>query len=282
MAQQKPKTRRLLLYRPGAKGINDAVLDQLRAAFPGFTLAELRHHQDFRELVTERATIVVAGGDGTVGHACRVLAGSAHRLAILPLGTFNNFARSLDIPERLEDAIKVARAGRTRAVTLGLAADRFFLEVAAIGAFGGAIALGERAKEGEFGNLARDLRALAGAKPFEYDITGDFEAHGHARSLVFANTRTTGNQIGLVASDPVRPYLELPVDVGRSRLDLVGRAVAAAVLDRHEEDMGMTLRFRRLTIDTRPRVQVYADNKRLGRTPVQIQARPRALRVAVP
>ena len=39
--------------------------------------------------------VVVAGGDGTVARAGRVLAGGPVPMAILPLGTANNIARSL-------------------------------------------------------------------------------------------------------------------------------------------------------------------------------------------
>ena len=91
--------------------------------------------------------MVVAGGDGTIAFVARALAGTRRRLGILPLGTYNNFARGLEFrqPRR---ALAVIRAGRTRAVTLGRVNDRYFLEAAAIGIFGEAILLGEKAKDG--------------------------------------------------------------------------------------------------------------------------------------
>src|SRR5688572_3602256 len=41
--------------------------------------------------------VVAAGGDGTVARAGRVLAGGEVPMAILPLGTANNIATSLDV-----------------------------------------------------------------------------------------------------------------------------------------------------------------------------------------
>ena len=41
--------------------------------------------------------VVVAGGDGTVGKAARILAGSETPIAIVPCGTANNIARALGI-----------------------------------------------------------------------------------------------------------------------------------------------------------------------------------------
>ena len=58
--------------------------------------------------------MVVAGGDGTIGVVLRALADTECQVALLPLGTFNNFARALRIPEDVDGAIEVAGApGRT-------------------------------------------------------------------------------------------------------------------------------------------------------------------------
>ncbi len=50
--------------------------------------------------------VVVAGGDGTVGRTACELSGWQVPLAILPLGTANNTARSLDLPMRLRKLAK--------------------------------------------------------------------------------------------------------------------------------------------------------------------------------
>ena len=42
--------------------------------------------------------IAVAGGDGTVESVAATLIGETLPLGIIPAGTFNNFARSLDLP----------------------------------------------------------------------------------------------------------------------------------------------------------------------------------------
>ncbi len=64
-------------------------------------------------------TIVAAGGDGTV---CEIVEGlyrtGVGRLAILPLGTGNDAARTLGIPLHLHDAVRTAVTGRTRRVDL--------------------------------------------------------------------------------------------------------------------------------------------------------------------
>ena len=65
---------------------------------PGYEQIEFDPRHDYRRSLSSRATVVVAGGDGTVGFVARALAGSRRRLGIIPLGTFNNFAHGLRIP----------------------------------------------------------------------------------------------------------------------------------------------------------------------------------------
>src|SRR4051794_3013492 len=52
-----------------------------------------------RHALAEGAELIIAGGgDGTVSAVAGALAGSAAMLGVLPLGTFNHFARDLGMP----------------------------------------------------------------------------------------------------------------------------------------------------------------------------------------
>src|SRR5690349_6364901 len=62
--------------------------------------------------------IVAAGGDGTLNEVVNGLAedfGRA-RLGLLPLGTGNDFARSINIPTDLDAALAVLQGGRVQTV----------------------------------------------------------------------------------------------------------------------------------------------------------------------
>ena len=274
-------TTRLLIISRGAKAVNDASQRMMDAAFPKYARVDFDPRYDFGT-VTDDATVLVAGGDGTVGVVARALAGSRRRLGILPLGTFNNFASALAIPSALDEAIAVIRKGATRPVTLGRINGNYFLEAAAIGIFGDAIVLGEKVKERAFGDLARELGALLNAEFFSFETRGAFAAHGRSRSLVFTNTPTTGARLHVGDTDPKDPFLELSFKVGASRADLVSRVVASAAGGSAQDVEGLTLQFHSLTISTKPRIGVIADSKRIGRTPVTVEAVPAALRVIVP
>lgn len=81
--------------------------------------------------------VVVAGGDGTVCEAVEGLyrAGGGE-LAILPLGTGNDGARTLGVPMDLEEATKTALEGRCRAVDLIAIGDHVVLNAIGVGLTG--------------------------------------------------------------------------------------------------------------------------------------------------
>lgn len=79
--------------------------------------------------------LVAAGGDGTVATLAR--AASRHRvpLGIVPLGTFNHFARDLGLPQDPEEAVRTIAEGRLARVDLGEVNGRVFLNNSSIGLY---------------------------------------------------------------------------------------------------------------------------------------------------
>lgn len=88
---------------------------------------------------SEFSAVVAAGGDGTVHAVARgLLRGLAPDkdpvvLGILPLGTMNNIAHSLGIPEPLDAACEVLAHARPRLMDVGSADGHLFIEVAGMG-----------------------------------------------------------------------------------------------------------------------------------------------------
>jgi diacylglycerol kinase family enzyme len=91
------------------EGAGHVVLDAVEAN--GETLAPDRHAD----------LVAVAGGDGTVAAASSLVAGSATPLAILPLGTANNIARSLALSESIPELIAGWASARRVPFDLGYA-----------------------------------------------------------------------------------------------------------------------------------------------------------------
>jgi diacylglycerol kinase (ATP) len=78
-------------------------------------------------------TVVAVGGDGTIHEVANGLAGTGTRLAIVPGGTGNVFARELGLPASVEGCLSLLTEGRTISVPLGKANDRFFVLLGSAG-----------------------------------------------------------------------------------------------------------------------------------------------------
>ncbi|MEO9049696.1 MAG: diacylglycerol kinase family protein [Candidatus Dormiibacterota bacterium] len=270
----------LVIMSSKAGSMTPAIEAKIRKAFERSLIVEFDPKMDLEKLLAPTATVIVAGGDGTIGWVIRKLADTRHPVGILSMGTFNNFAKSLGLPPTVEAGIRVIKRGKPHPITLGRLNGKIFLEAAAIGLFGETIAAGESAKGRAFGAFAEDVKHLAEAKPFTYELSGDIRGTGTAMSLVFTNTSSIGSQMPVSDKTPIEPYLELSVHAGATRRDIVKRVLARAVLSKHSEHgLGQVFRFGKLQVVTKPKVRIYADNAQFGRTPATITAELSALHV---
>ncbi|QKD05345.1 diacylglycerol kinase family lipid kinase [Mesorhizobium loti R88b] len=80
-------------------------------------------------------TLVVGGGDGTLGSAASALAGTDVVLGVLPLGTLNHFAKDLGVPLDLKAAIDTIATGKPVAVDVAEVNGRVFLNNSSIGIY---------------------------------------------------------------------------------------------------------------------------------------------------
>ena len=83
--------------------------------------------------------VVAAGGDGTVHKTAWQLMGTGIPLAILPLGTANNLARSLGFTESVDEILQSLHCGKGQPFDVGVARKSsrsdYFLEAAGGGLF---------------------------------------------------------------------------------------------------------------------------------------------------
>ena len=81
--------------------------------------------------------IVCAGGDGTLHEVAAGLMALPRRpeVGYIPAGTTNDFSKNLSLPRGMEAIARTAAAGVPRPVDIGRFNDRYFIYVAAFGAF---------------------------------------------------------------------------------------------------------------------------------------------------
>lgn len=103
--------------------------------------AELRIFTGDPAPVTEQAIrdgysiIVAAGGDGTVAGVAHSLAGTSAVMAVLPMGTFNYFARGLNTPADAADAASAILEGAPHEIAVGSVNGKIFLNNVALGLY---------------------------------------------------------------------------------------------------------------------------------------------------
>lgn len=87
-----------------------------------------------RQALAEGAELIIAGGgDGTVSAVAGALAGSAAMLGVLPLGTFNHFARDLGVPPTLDAAAAALAAALPGVIDISEVNGHRFVNNSALG-----------------------------------------------------------------------------------------------------------------------------------------------------
>jgi diacylglycerol kinase (ATP) len=203
----------------------------LRSRRPNLTPLGLDQLDRAARTAAER--YVVAGGDGSIGCVAELAARAGVPLAVIPVGTANDFARALEIPLDPEEASAVAATGlETRRVDLAWIAGpgigrRPFLNAASVG-LSPMAAHKARGLKGALGPLAYTLGALrAGltARPIRGRLVcdGDEAFAGEAWQVTVASTGAFGGGAEIDA-DPHDGRLDAVVIEAGSRPSLVLRA----------------------------------------------------------
>jgi YegS/Rv2252/BmrU family lipid kinase len=136
-------------------------------------LADLiRKHRDELDLV------IIGGGDGTLNRVVDVLVETQLPLGILPLGTANDLARTLGLPQSIPDACRAIAQGKRRSIDLGWVNGKYFFNVASLGL---SVKITRRLSQGmkqRWGILAYAIsavQALTQLHPFRAEIRVDGE-----------------------------------------------------------------------------------------------------------
>ncbi|NYG54603.1 lipid kinase [Nocardioides perillae] len=235
--------------------------------------------------------LVVGGGDGTVGCAADLVAGTDVPLGVLPLGTANDFARTLAVPTDVASAVDALRTGHVVDVDLGRADGRVFLNVASLGlSVGVTQRLTARAKRwlGPAAYPAATLAAYRHHRPFAARL--DFPGGDHAPlALDDLLQVAVGNGVHYGGGNAVSPTASVDdhlLDVyaivrGRLRDHVsIARFLRDGSFVEHERVVHLTTRA--VTVSTDRPMPVNLDGELAAGTPTAFAVERNALHVVVP
>jgi YegS/Rv2252/BmrU family lipid kinase len=229
--------------------------------------------------------VIAAGGDGTHGPAGAALAGTGVPLALIPLGTFNNFARSLGIPRALGAALDVIAAGRRRLVDAGRVNGRLFFEVAGAGWDATLFPAGESLKRG---NLGAALSAAGRVLRYRTDeialvLDGRREVVSRTPTVVVANGPYFGSSFAVAPTSRLDDgLLTVTLFEGFGRAELLAHFAAIAEGQARSDPRIVSHRAARVEVSSPPDLPAHADGEPLGPLASPFEALPGALAVLAP
>jgi len=252
--------------------------------------ADLPHRID--EALADGPDLLVAGGgDGTVGCAADRVAGTEVTLGVLPLGTANDFARTLGIPTGLDDAVESLVAGKVVDVDLGRLDGRAFLNVASVGL---SVGVTERLTPGlkrRLGPLAYPVAtalAYRHHRPFRARLEfpdGDREplVLDDLLQVAVGNGRHYGGGNAVSPTASIDDHLLDVYAIVRGRFTdhvSIARVLRDGSFVEHERVHHLTTR--RIRVVTDPPLPVNLDGEVAGTTPGVFEVERNALHVVVP
>ena len=233
--------------------------------------------------------VIVAGGDGTIHAVARGLIGTQCVLGIIPLGTMNNLARSLNIPETIEAACSVIGSGETCAIDAGKINDQIFLEVAGVGLEAALFPLAEEIKQpgllSTLHGIIAGLLTLLTYHPVKISIS--YDEHRRRRYEALQVTVCNSPFYGVHLQAAPHALMDdglLDVVVYRkfSKREYILHALSISLGKRAYQPKITYRRVKSLRITSEQPVEIQADGELQGHTPALVTVLPGTLQVKVP
>lgn len=229
--------------------------------------------------------IAAAGGDGTIHEIANALiqADGEAVLGIIPLGTGNDFARTLCIPNDPEEAVKLLQSGTVRpldAIRVEYEQEVCYAINASAGGFSGQVdkAMSSALKEtwGPFAYILGAAGALPELTEFKARITFDDleEVALDVYNVVVANGRTIGGGKEVAPyANPEDGLLEVMVIVTGSLLEMTGVASQLLTSNYLNHSHVGYRRAKRLHIASQPGMSFNVDGELVTDKPITFTAK---------
>lgn len=287
-----------IIVNPNAGSVDEvAHVREVLESRPGTVVRVTEEAGDAREIAAEAVRsgarlVVAAGGDGTLNEVVNGLAADfGHvRLGLLPLGTGNDFARSINVPPDLDAALAILERGETRTLDVARATiggeSRHFINMAA-GGFSGVVSEKAHEVKDRWGPLSY-LRAALGTLPELQGFRTRLTVNGSERLELDTYNIVVSNGRFVAAGIPVAPQSKLDdglLDVmiaPATTIPQLAILVPQVLLGRHtESDLLLFRKATRLEIESDPPMSFNVDGELIGDAPAFFEVLPRALEVIV-
>lgn len=229
--------------------------------------------------------LAIAGGDGSIAPAASAAGRAGMAVAVIPIGTANDFAGAAGLPEGPDEACRLAVHGeRRRAVDIGRLGERPFVNVASAGLAPQAAkkASGLKGALGPFAYLLGAVAAAAGSRPVDCALACDGEPlfAGEAWQAIVGCSGAfgAGSTIGGSPGDGVLRAVAVPAG---SRLGLLRRARGLRRGDIGEQSGVAAASGRSVELGLPPGTELNVDGELVESGPVTVTIEPGAFELVV-
>ena len=243
--------------------------------------------------------VVAVGGDGTLNETVNGLmqAGGTAEVATIPLGTGMDFVRTYGIPNRFDDAVRVAVSGATRSIDVGRVSYRTWdgqdaeRYVANVGSVGMSAAVAQRANgmSKAVGGKATFFYALVRVflewqnTMVRVELEGGATREARMHDVIVANGRWHGGAMLLAPeAEPDDGLFDVVLIGDINKRDFITTAPKIYKGTYIAHPKVELLRANAVTVDAPERLPIELDGEQVGTTPARFEIVPRALRVRVP
>jgi YegS/Rv2252/BmrU family lipid kinase len=252
---------------------------------------ECKRREDLSPIIVRYAKdvdcAVVGGGDGTLNAAAFGVIEAGLPLGILPLGTANDLARTLEIPPDLDAAAQIIADGRTRKIDLGIVNGEPFFNVASLGLsaeLAQQLTRDIKRRYGRLGYAIVAMKVLAQARPFSATIHSETESvRVKTLQIAVGNGRFYG---GGNAVEQDAAIDDQHLDLYSLELQQAWKLALMARSFRHGRHGAWrevrAVRAQEFDIRTRKPKPINADGEIVTQTPAHFSIRPASVTVFAP
>lgn len=229
--------------------------------------------------------LIVTGGDGTISDVVDHLVGTKIEIGLIPIGTTNNFARSLNIPMDITGAVSIISNQFAEPVDLGKVKNEYFTNVAGIGLsalVASNVTNDLKLRWGRFAYALVAAKELIKHKPFRASIEdkdSELKIHLKTHLLIVANGRYhAGKEIAKNAKLDNNQLIIFALGSG-SRLSLIWHMARFYLGNRQKAEYSSYLVGNNIKISTNTRQPIELDGEVRYSTPSNFEVAPSAVYV---
>lgn len=257
------------------------------------TVTEIADKETAAKLIEEHQpyAIVAVGGDGTVNASATAAYAHDIKLGVIPAGTFNHFAKHMNIPLDQKEAAAVIISEHTETIDLGVVNETYFINFISLGVYADIVKNREQLRQSGYSKWSAFRAAFWNiffrATPLKLELAGEQDSYQKKTALVFiGNGSFDFGSLDILANrtDVDSGKLQLILMKDYSRLRLLCILLLSLCMNIKHRLGFESVMLSTITIKTKQKtVTVSLDGEIMElTTPLTISKKPAALNVFTP